>query len=81
MDKTILNHIKTRRPKYSNNSYFLFNECSNRFISDDEVYIWINNQADVLVKIISNIRFELPIYVMVNQYYFTRASELIQNLN
>ena len=81
MNNLITNHIKNRRPLYSSDIYFLFNECSNRFSTNDSVFAFIDNQAHILNEILESTEFQLPIYKMMNVYYYKKASELILSYN
>jgi len=77
MDSFIIELIKVKRPLYSNDQYFLFNECSNIFKSDQHFLDFIHNQAHILLIIISNSKVFFPIFQMANVYFFNRANVLL----
>jgi len=77
MEHHILHLIKVKRSHYSNDSYFLFNECSNKFHSNEDFLNFIDNQAHVLIDIMSKTKFFLPIYQMANVYFYNRSRDLL----
>ena len=80
MESIILNHIHERRYIYRTDEDFLENECINRFSTNDSVFASINNRADILATIISKVDFQMPLYYMVNKYYYKESCRLLKNI-